>query len=97
MNTFLIRRRGGWSTPHELEKAASRASRVSLQEMSDRVRWIRSYITREPDGSLGTVCIFQGSTAHAVREHARRASIPADEIFPVGETIVFNDDPPPTR
>jgi hypothetical protein len=97
MNTFLIRRRGGWSTPRELEKAASRASRVSLHEMADRVRWIRSYITTEPDGSLGTVCIFQGTTAHAVREHARRAGIPADEVVPVGNTIVFNDDPPASR
>jgi hypothetical protein len=94
MNTFLIRRRGRWANPQELEKAASRASRVCLQEMSPRVRWIRTYVTHEPDGSLGTVCIFEGTTAQALREHARRAGIPADEIVRIGDTIIFNDDPP---
>ena len=94
MNIFVILRRSGWSDVHELERAASRSTRVSLYEMPDRVRWIRSYVTKEADGCFGTVCIFQGRNAEAVREHARRAGIPADEILPVGETIILDDDPP---
>jgi hypothetical protein len=56
--------------------------------MPDRVRWIRSYVTQEQDGSIGTVCVYQGTDAEAVREHARRAGLPANEILPVGDTIV---------
>ena len=93
MNTYIILRRSGWTTPTELEKAASRSTRVGLHEMPDRVRWIRSYVTHELDGTIGTVCVYQGTDAEAVREHARRAGLPANEVLPVGDTIVVNDDP----
>lgn len=96
MNTYVILRRAAWATPQDLEKAAGVSARVGQQEMPDRVRWIRSYVTREPDGRLGTVCIYQGTDADAVREHARRAGLPADEIIPIGTTVVINDDPLPS-
>lgn len=93
MNTYVILRRHGWAGPSELEKAAGVSSRVGTQEMPDRVRWIRSYVTREADGRLGTVCIYQGLDADSVREHARRAGLPCDLIFPVADTVIINDDP----
>lgn len=95
MNTYLILRRCGWTTAGGLEKAASISSRVGLQDMPDRVRWIRSYVIRETDGSLGTACIYQASDPDAVREHAQRAGLPCDVIFPVADTVVINDDPVP--
>jgi hypothetical protein len=97
MNTFIILRRSGWSDVQQLEKAASRSSRVNLHEMAERVRWIRSYVTKESDGFLGTVCVFQAKDAETVREHARRAGLPADEVLPVGNTIVLADDPKQPR
>lgn len=93
MNTYVILRRNGWDTATSLEKAAGRSSRVVTQDMPDRVRWIRSYVTHEPNGMLGTVCIYQGQSAEAVMEHARRAGLPCTEVIPVGQTIVINDDP----
>ena len=35
--------------------------------MQDDVRWIRSYVTAEPDGTVGTVCIYQASSPEAIR------------------------------
>jgi hypothetical protein len=61
--------------------------------MPDRVRWIRSYVVREDDGGLGTVCIYQGTDEAAIREHARRAGMSADEIVPIEDTVVVRDDP----
>jgi hypothetical protein len=61
--------------------------------MPDRVRWIRSYVVREDDGRLGTVCIYQGTDEAAIREHAHRAGMSADEIVPIGDTVVVRDDP----
>lgn len=95
MNTYLILRRRGWTDPIELEKAAGRSSRVSLEELSGRVVWVRSYVTREADGWLGTACIFQAVDAEALSEHARRAGMPCDEIIPIAQTVVINDDPVP--
>lgn len=92
MNTYVILRRQGWATPQDLERAAGISSRVGAQEMPDRVRWIRSYVIRETSGHFGTVCIYQGVDAAAVLEHAQRAGLPCDEIIPLTDTVVINDD-----
>jgi hypothetical protein len=57
------------------------------------VRWIRSYVVNEDDGTLGTVCIYQAVDADAIREHARRVGMPANEITEVAKTVVIRDDP----
>jgi hypothetical protein len=61
--------------------------------MSDKVRWIRSYVVEEGDGRLGTVCIYQGVSEDAIREHARRAGLPADEVSVVQGTVIVRPDP----
>ena len=92
MNTYVILRRGGWRTGAELEQAAARSSSVG-EDMVDDVRWIRSYVVDEGEGGLGTVCIYQGISAEAVREHASRAGLPADEVIPVADTVIVRPDP----
>src|SRR3954449_10142965 len=79
MNTYVIRRRADWPTSEELREAAER----SLEEerrMAEDVTWLRSYVVEEPDGSLGTVCIYEASGPEAIRRHARRAQMPVDRI-----------------
>ena len=61
--------------------------------MSDDVRWIRSYVLEEGGGAVGTVCIYQATSADALREHAQRADLPADEVIPVVDTVVVRPDP----
>ena len=97
MNTYIIIRNGGWATPQELKLAAARSLRVGLDQMADRIRWIRSYVTRDPNDRLGTVCVYQATDPDAVRDHARRSELPADEIIPVTDTVVINDDPTPVK
>ncbi|MFW6094061.1 MAG: DUF4242 domain-containing protein [Pseudomonadota bacterium] len=93
MKTYIIRRRSNWADPQELEAAADRSARVGDDEMSDRVRWIRSYVVREDDGRLGTVCIYQASDPDAIREHAERAGMKAEDIVEVTRTVVVRNDP----
>lgn len=93
MKTYMIRRRSAWTTPEELEEAAARSTRVGDEEMPERVRWIRSYVVQEEDGQLGTVCIYQATGPEAIREHASRAGLQADEVIPVADTVVVRDDP----
>jgi hypothetical protein len=93
MNTYVIRRRNAWATPEELEEAAARSKRVGDEEMSDQVRWIRSYVVQEEDGKLGTVCIYQGVSEEAIRDHAARAGLQADEVISVVGTVVVREDP----
>jgi hypothetical protein len=93
MNTYVILRRSAWLDAPELSIAAEKSTRVGDEEMPDDVRWIRSYVLTEPDGRLGTVCIYQGSSEDAVREHAKRAGLACDEVIAVADTVIVRDDP----
>jgi hypothetical protein len=93
MNTYVILRRSGWRSPEELQAAAERSTQVGDEQMSDDVRWIRSYVLQEDGGSVGTVCIYQASSPEAIREHASRAELPVDEIIAVADTVVVRADP----
>jgi hypothetical protein len=96
MQTYVILRRQGWATGADLEAAAARST-AEVDKMSDDIRWIRSYVTAETDGSVGTVCIYQASSPEAIREHAGRADLPADEIIAVADTVIVRPDPAMAR
>jgi thiamine biosynthesis protein ThiC len=93
MNTYVILRRGGWRSPEELQEAAARSKAVGDEEMSEDIRWIRSYVLQEDGGPVGTVCIYQASSPEAIRDHAARAELPVDEIIPVADTVIVRPDP----
>lgn len=92
METYVILRRGGWRTGADLEAAAARST-AEGERMEDDIRWIRSYVTAEPDGSVGTVCIYETSSPEAIRRHADAADLPVDEIVKVADTVIVRPDP----
>jgi hypothetical protein len=93
MNLYAITRRHGWKTPEDLMEAAGRSKRVGDGDMSNDVRWIRSYVMKEADGSLATVCIYEATSPDAIVRHANRAELPLSEIFPIADTVVVRPDP----
>ena len=95
MKMYVIRRPSGWNTPEDLQAAAARSKLVGDEEMYDDIRWIRSYVVIEADGSLGTFCIYEASSVEKIREHAARAGIPATDIREVADTVVIRPDPVP--
>lgn len=92
MNLYAILRRDGFADGATLTKAAARSTEVG-DEMSDDIRWIRSYVLRENGGTLGTVCIYQASSEDAIRKHAAAANLPITEIAPIADTVVVRPDP----
>ena len=92
MKTYVVLRRRGWETLDELKVAAER-SIAEGEEMAGEVAWIRSYVLDERDSTVGTVCIYQGTSPEAVRLHAQRAGLPVDEIIEVVDTVVLRPDP----
>lgn len=92
MNTYVILRRSGWRSPEDLQEAAGRSTKAG-EEMSEDIRWIRSYVLEENGGSVGTVCIYQASSPEAIRDHASRAGLPVDEIIPVADAVIVRPDP----
>jgi hypothetical protein len=93
MNTYVILRRSGWRSAEELQEAAARSKQVGDEEMSEDIRWIRSYVLEEDGGPVGTVCVYEASSPAAIREHASRADLPVDEIIAVADTVIIRPDP----
>jgi Protein of unknown function (DUF4242) len=72
---------------------AARSTQVAQDDFPDDIRWLRSYVIAEADGTLGTLCSYQASTPEAVREHAHRVGMPADDILDVAGTVIIRPDP----
>lgn len=93
MQTFFIRRKSNWKDANELGNTAGLSARVGNEEMPHLVRWIRSYVVKEADGRLGTVCVYQAKDEASLREHASRVGMTADEVVPISDLVVIRDDP----
>lgn len=93
MDLYVIRRPSAWATLPDLEKAGAKSAKIGNEQMSDRVRWIRSYVVNEPDGRIGTFCIYEARDGESIREHARRVGMPGDEFYKVATTVVVRSDP----
>ena len=93
MDLYVIRRPSAWANIDELKIAGEKSARIGNHEMPDRVRWIRSYVVHEPDGRIGTFCIYEAADGDAIREHARRVGMPGEEFYPVLDTAIIRPDP----
>lgn len=96
MQLFMIRRSSAWADIAELEKTAAVSGKIGNEEMSDKVRWIRSYVINEPDGRLGTCCIYEAVDGDAITEHARRVGMPGHDYLPIAATVIVRPDPEPS-
>ena len=54
---------------------ASRTSNAALAQLSPKVQWQHSYVTKDK-----TFCIYLAESADMVREHARLSGFPASKI-----------------
>jgi hypothetical protein len=93
MQTYVILRRNAFKDGPDLEAAAARSTKVGDEDMPNDVKWIRSYVLGETIGGLGTVCIYQATSADAVRRHAAAAGLACDEVIEVADTVVIRGDP----
>jgi hypothetical protein len=82
MPRFIIERDVGTLTREQLD-AAGRKSVEVLAGMPGVV-WIRSYVS-DSDGKI--YCEYDAPDADAVREHARRAGLPANRIVEIALEI----------
>lgn len=95
MELFAIRRRNAWKSPEELEEVGGRSKQIGDEEMPDDIRWIRTYVLKDEGGTLGSICIYQASSMDAIRDHATRVGMPADEITAIADTVIVRSDPEP--
>jgi hypothetical protein len=82
MPRYIIERSVPGITSGQLD-AAARRSMAALGQMNG-VRWVRSYVSAA-EGKI--YCEYDAPDPEAVREHARRAGLPADRISEVSLEI----------
>jgi hypothetical protein len=92
MPYYLIERNFG----EQLEVTPEGAAAINLINDEESVRWLISFLSVD---KKKTFCLYEASSAEAIREAARRAGIPADtiievgsEIIPSGDTLPFNSE-----
>ena len=95
MNLYAIRRKNAWASAEELEKVGARSKEVGETEFPDDLAWIRTYVLKDEDGTLGSVCIYQATSVETVKEHAKRVGMPADEVTEIADTVIVRPDPQP--
>jgi hypothetical protein len=82
MPRYIIERSVPGITQEQIEAAGKRSMAV-LGDMKG-VRWVRSYVSAA-EGKI--YCEYDAPDPEAVREHARRAGLPADRISEVSLEI----------
>lgn len=94
MHTYVVRRRGIAARAYELHAALTRLRSAEEFRLAAGVRWLHSYVTRQPIGGFGLACVLQADGEQALQQHAALTQLPADEILPVVEMEALPDFAP---
>jgi hypothetical protein len=65
----------------EIRQVSLRSLQV-LKEMGPQIQWLHSYVTEDK-----VYCVYLAPDEDSIREHARRAGIPADRVAAVRRLI----------
>lgn len=89
---YLVPRTRAFLSEEEVAAAADCVPAVN-ETLRDDLRWIRSYIVQEEDGTFSGYCVYEASDPEVLRRHGDAARLPTDAIKPVVATIVAAPDP----
>jgi hypothetical protein len=81
---FVIEREvpgAGRLTDAELRQISMQSLRA-LKEMGPQIQWLHSYVTEDK-----VYCVYIAPDENTIREHARRAGVPADRVSAVRRLI----------
>jgi hypothetical protein len=65
----------------EIRQVSLRSLQV-LKEMGPQIQWLHSYVTEDK-----VYCVYLAPDEGSIREHARRAGVPADRVAAVRRLI----------
>jgi hypothetical protein len=84
MLQFVIEREipGAGALSEDQIREVSLRSLQTLKEMGPQIQWLHSYVTEDK-----LYCVYLAPDEDTVREHARRAGIPANRVAAVRHLI----------
>ena len=92
VNLYIVPRTRAWLSEEEVAAAADCVPAVN-ETLRDHIRWIRSYVVSEGDGTFSAYCIYEATGPDVLRRHADALGLPTDAIKPIATTIVNAPDP----
>jgi hypothetical protein len=87
MNLYVVPRTRAWLSEEELAASVDCAPSV-IDTLGGDVRFIRSYIVEEDDGTLSGYCVYEATGPEALRRYTEAMRLPFDAIKPVLKTVV---------
>ena len=91
---YLVPRTRAWMSEEEVAAATDCLPAVN-ETLREDIRWIRSYVVSEDDGTFSGYCVYEASSPETLLRHAEAMRLPTDAIKPVFATIVAGPDPAP--
>ena len=84
MPQFVIEREipGAGSLSEAQIRQVSLQSLQALKELGPQIQWLHSYVTEDK-----VYCVYLAPDENMIREHARRAGIPADRVSAVRRLV----------
>jgi Nickel responsive protein SCO4226-like len=80
---------------HKLSDAemreVARKSVQALTELGPQIQWVQSYVTENK-----VYCVYLAPDEATIREHARRAGVPANRVAAVRRLLSVYDAGPPS-
>jgi Protein of unknown function (DUF4242) len=84
MPEFVIEREipGAGSLSEAQIREVSLRSLNALKELGPQIQWLHSYVTEDK-----LYCVYRAPDENMIREHARKAGVPADRVAAVRRLI----------
>jgi len=79
MDLYVVSRTGAWHSEEELD-AAAECMPALLDTFAGEIRWIRSYVYAEDDGTYSADCLFEATSMERLEALADASMLPADRI-----------------
>ena len=96
MPLYVVPRTRAWLSEEELAATAD-CLPAALETVSEHVRWIRSYIVAEDDGTFSAFCVYEATSPQHLIDHAEALMLPTDAVKRVSSTVVAAPDPEPVQ
>ena len=93
MPLYLVPRTRAWLSAEEVAAAADCVPAVN--DTLEGLRWIRSYIVAEEDGTFSGYCVYEADDPEVLRRHADALMLPTDAIKPVVTILAPGRTPNP--
>ena len=86
MTTYVVSRTRAWHSEEELAASVECAPAIATQ-FSEHIRWIRSDILREDDGTLSAHCVYEATSPEWLVRLSEASMLPADSIRPLAVSM----------